>query len=134
MPAHPVRTRSYTDVPPALEDKLTLLVQFMRSASSQALVFERYKQAMSNLLKRPWKVGEVYAPHDMSAAEQRKWRQSKATTVDCFDVLNIDPLSLYKVRPIAIHVKSPLTKRRTLRSWLISLLTWDASSPEAKPA
>jgi small subunit ribosomal protein S18 len=57
---------------------------------------------MDKLLKRPWKVGEVYAPHDMSAAEQRKWRQFRPTTVDCFDILNVDPLTLYKVRRIAI--------------------------------
>lgn len=38
----------------------------------------------------------MYAPHDLSAAESRKWRSKKAPTTDAFDVLSINPLNLYK--------------------------------------
>jgi small subunit ribosomal protein S18 len=51
---------------------------------------------MANMLKRDWKTGDVYAPHDISAAEMRKWSRKTTPTKDVFDILNIDPLSLYK--------------------------------------
>lgn len=41
----------------------------------------------------------MYAPHDLSAAEARKWRVKKAPTTDAFDVLSLNPLDLYKVSP-----------------------------------
>lgn len=54
-------------------------------------------RAMERNFTRDWKVGDVYAPHDLSAAEARKWRTKKAPTQDAFDVLSINPLDVYKV-------------------------------------
>ncbi|RMZ75808.1 hypothetical protein DV738_g5269, partial [Chaetothyriales sp. CBS 135597] len=47
-------------------------------------------------LKRDWQTGDVYAPHDLSAAEMRKWGKKQQPTRDVFDILSINPLSLYK--------------------------------------
>lgn len=44
-----------------------------------------------------WKVGDVYAPHDLSAVEARKWSRRKSSERDVFDVLGINPLEEYKV-------------------------------------
>jgi len=52
---------------------------------------------MERNFTRDWKPGDVYAPHDLSAAEARKWRAKKAPTTDAFDVLSLNPLDLYKV-------------------------------------
>ena len=55
-------------------------------------------RAMDRTLARVWQKGDVYAPHDLSAAEARKWRKRHAPTMDAFDALSLNPLNLYKVR------------------------------------
>ncbi|KIV92084.1 ribosomal protein S18 [Exophiala mesophila] len=52
--------------------------------------------ALKRLITRRWQVGDVYAPHDLSPAETRKWARRNAPSYDPFDKLNINPLSLYK--------------------------------------
>lgn len=44
-----------------------------------------------------WQVGDVYAPHDLSAVEAGKWRKRKSSQRDVFDILGINPLEEYKV-------------------------------------
>ncbi|KAF6228400.1 hypothetical protein HO133_008130 [Letharia lupina] len=43
-----------------------------------------------------WQVGDVYAPHDLSAVEAGKWRKRKSSERDVFDILGINPLEEYK--------------------------------------
>lgn len=64
---------------------------------------------MEKMFTRDWKNGDVYAPHDLSAAEARKWRAKKAPTTDAFDVLSLNPLDLYKVRECSSMRGIPLT-------------------------
>lgn len=52
---------------------------------------------MERSFTREWQVGDVYAPHDLSAAEARKWRKKYSPKTDAFDALNLNPLDLYKV-------------------------------------
>ena len=48
---------------------------------------------------RKWKVGDVYAPHDLTGPEQAKWKKSRQLPKsDAFDALGIDPLNEYKVQ------------------------------------
>jgi len=51
---------------------------------------------MDKNFTREWKSGDVYAPHDISAAEARKWRKRYTPTVDAFDALSLNPLDFYK--------------------------------------
>ena len=74
-----------------------LVVQFVRFLTRDNLQQENYRRSMANMLKRDWKIGDVYAPHDLSSAEMRKWSKKKRPDRDVFDILNVDPLSLYKV-------------------------------------
>ena len=62
----------------------------------QSELLEEEKRAIKRQLGRKWNPGEVYAPHDLSAAETRKWKQKRRPTADIFDQLNVNPLSLYK--------------------------------------
>jgi len=39
----------------------------------------------------------VYAPHDLSPEEMKKWKKRKSPTMDAFDALGINPLDQYKV-------------------------------------
>ncbi|KAF2653419.1 ribosomal protein S18 [Lophiostoma macrostomum CBS 122681] len=46
---------------------------------------------------RKWNAGDVYAPHDLTGAEQKKWKSGKKTPqTDAFDVLGINPITEYK--------------------------------------
>ena len=65
--------------------------------------------AIKKLMTRRWQPGDVYAPHDLSAAETRKWGKKNAPTTDPFDKLNINPLTLYKVRTLVdVPDRSPV--------------------------
>ena len=58
----------------------------------------RRNKSLEALQYRRWKQGDVYAPHDLSPAEMKKWRQRSRRAVDVFDVLAINPINEYKVR------------------------------------
>jgi small subunit ribosomal protein S18 len=51
-------------------------------------------------MPRRWSTGDVYAPHDMSPAEMRKWSVPRPRKQDVIDVLNLNPLDMYRVRPL----------------------------------
>lgn len=53
---------------------------------------------LSKQITRRWKAGDVYAPHDLSAAEMVKWRNREGPKYDVFDVLGFKPLENYRVR------------------------------------
>ncbi|KAF4301602.1 Ribosomal protein S18 [Botryosphaeria dothidea] len=46
---------------------------------------------------RRWQYGDVYAPHDLTGVEAKKWRNSRRTPrLDAFDTLGLNPLKEYK--------------------------------------
>jgi small subunit ribosomal protein S18 len=53
---------------------------------------------LSKQIWRRWRAGDVYAPHDLSAAEAAKWKKRDGPKHDIFDVLDFKPLENYKVR------------------------------------
>ena len=54
---------------------------------------------LSKQITRRWKAGDVYAPHDLSAAEMAKWKKREKPSHDVFDVLDFNPLEHYRVCP-----------------------------------
>lgn len=46
---------------------------------------------------RNWKPGDIYAPHDLSPQEMRKWKAPKQPTKDIIDMLGLNPLDHYRV-------------------------------------
>ncbi|MCJ1366189.1 hypothetical protein MMC16_005315 [Acarospora aff. strigata] len=52
--------------------------------------------ALQKLATRRWKAGDVYAPHDLSAIEMKKWKRGGRPTTDSFDALAMNPLNEYK--------------------------------------
>jgi len=54
-------------------------------------------RALEKFQTRDWKAGDIYAPHDLSPAEMKKWGKRKSPSRDAFDALNLNPLDLYKV-------------------------------------
>jgi small subunit ribosomal protein S18 len=57
---------------------------------------EEQSRAIERFNRRDWRAGEAYAPHDLSAAEARKWSRRYSATTDAFDALDLNPLDLYK--------------------------------------
>lgn len=55
-------------------------------------------RALEKFQTREWKAGDVYSPHDLSPAEMKKWGKRKSPSRDAFDALNLNPMTLYKVR------------------------------------
>lgn len=53
-------------------------------------------KALERFITREWKAGDIYAPHDLSAAEMKKWKRSRGPSRDIFDAVNVNPLDLYK--------------------------------------
>ncbi|KPI45750.1 37S ribosomal protein rsm18, mitochondrial [Cyphellophora attinorum] len=79
--------------------RATTTYQSQRNATNltrPAVEADAKSRSLAYQLRRDWKVGDVYAPHDMSPAEMRKWAKKKSPDKDVFDILAVDPLSLYK--------------------------------------
>jgi small subunit ribosomal protein S18 len=58
----------------------------------------RENRLMEKFQTREWKAGDIYAPHDLSPAEMKKWNKRNPPTSDVFDAVNLNPLDVYKVR------------------------------------
>ncbi|KAK8227287.1 ribosomal protein S18 [Phyllosticta capitalensis] len=72
-----------------------------KDANTQEQVVQDTKyKSMTNFMARAgqWKVGDIYAPHDLTGAETSKWRKrgNPTPTTDAFDTLALDPLKEYK--------------------------------------
>ncbi|KAI9368947.1 ribosomal protein S18 [Aspergillus egyptiacus] len=53
-------------------------------------------RALAKFQTREWKAGDVYAPHDLSPAEMKKWKTRHPPRTDAFDALKLNPLDAYK--------------------------------------
>ncbi|KAL4768378.1 ribosomal protein S18 [Aspergillus nidulans var. acristatus] len=56
----------------------------------------RENRLMEKFQTREWKAGDIYAPHDLSPAEMKKWNKRSPPTSDVFDAVNLNPLDVYK--------------------------------------
>jgi small subunit ribosomal protein S18 len=54
-------------------------------------------RALERYHTRDFKAGDIYAPHDLSPAEMKKWGKRQSPHSDAFDALNLSPLDMYKV-------------------------------------
>jgi hypothetical protein len=79
--------------------------QLQVEESAQRLAFQKQ-------IHRRWHPGDVYAPHDLSGAEQYKWKTSRKTPQnDAFDALGVNPVNEYKVREQHMAAQTaPLTR------------------------
>lgn len=67
-------------------------LQFLEDQKAQG-----ESRALEKFHSREWKAGDIYAPHDLSPAEMKKWGKRQSPSRDAFDALNLNPLQLYKV-------------------------------------
>lgn len=56
------------------------------------------REELARQMFRKWQGGDVYAPHDLSYQELKKWIKPRQPSKDVIDMLGINPLDHYKVR------------------------------------
>lgn len=66
-------------------------------STSERMQEKDLSEALSKQIKRHWKAGDVYAPHDLSWQEQEKWSRRSRKTFDVFDAIDFNPLDHYRV-------------------------------------
>ncbi|KAL4874171.1 hypothetical protein BDV12DRAFT_159243 [Aspergillus spectabilis] len=65
-------------------------------------------RAISKFQTREWRAGDVYAPHDLSPAEMKKWKQRNLPNSDIFDARDLNPLHLYKNYTVMSQYMTPM--------------------------
>lgn len=70
--------------------------QAKRMAVAEELQQQNQSNDYARQMTRRWKVGDVYAPHDLSPSEMGKWRRSQARKKDLVDMLGLRPLDMYR--------------------------------------
>jgi small subunit ribosomal protein S18 len=58
------------------------------------------REDLERQVHRRWRVGDVYAPHDLSGAEAAKWKRLRRKGKPMYDVLDqlgVNPVQHYKV-------------------------------------
>ncbi|KAE9969196.1 hypothetical protein BLS_005455 [Venturia inaequalis] len=82
------------------------------SAASHELALQELarvggERGVLNQTPRKWKEGDVYAPHDLSIGEAKKWKKIvRRPEKDCFDMLGKNPMLFYKNLPLLDHFTS----------------------------
>lgn len=69
----------------------------MSEHTEEAIQKSKLANDLSRQISRRWKAGDVYAPHDLSGVEMRKWRGRGKPEYDVFDMLDMNPVNEYKV-------------------------------------
>jgi small subunit ribosomal protein S18 len=69
-----------------------------RSTTTHQMIESERREQFQKQIYRRWQTGDIYSPHDLTGAEQKKWKFGrKKPQSDAFDVLGINPVSEYKV-------------------------------------
>jgi small subunit ribosomal protein S18 len=69
-----------------------------RPTQTRELVESERRAQYQRQIYRKWQPGDVYAPHDLSGVEQKKWKFGrKRPQEDAFDILGVNPVLEYKV-------------------------------------
>lgn len=69
-------------------------------------------------MPRRFETGDVYAPHDLSPVEMRKWRKWTTESRDLVDLLGLSPVDMYRVSsfpPPHISLTGHVNQRATAR-------------------
>ena len=104
---------------PGLIRNRNLNLSGRRSHQMETNLAQQESKAIERFSNRDWKPGDVYAPHDLSAAEMLKWMSARPPTQDVFDAVDKNPLHLYTVCSPPIYNIGPhrlMSSKRILQS------------------
>lgn len=94
----PAATQPRSNESPAVRFARGVGLDRTPSTPSRELAESERLSQYQRQIYRKWQPGDVYAPHDLSGAEQKKWKQGrKRPQQDAFDVLGVNPVLEYKV-------------------------------------
>ena len=110
--AAPARTSSPTDALRSIYkdgDKYRRSAAKRRTEIAETLRHKTVSDQFLRQMPRQWKTGDVYAPHDLSPYEMKKWRRQSGPKKDVLDMLGVNPLDMYRVGfprspPLAIRI------------------------------
>ena len=75
-----------------------------RPSQTREMLESERREQFQRQIYRKWQTGDVYAPHDLTGTEQKKWKFGrKKPQSDAFDVLGINPVNEYKVGALQGH-------------------------------
>lgn len=69
----------------------------IQDGTAESLYHHQLAQDLTRQLKRRWETGDIYAPHDLSPEELKKWKGKTRNNYDVFDLLTMNPIDEYKV-------------------------------------
>ncbi|KAK0745192.1 ribosomal protein S18 [Apiosordaria backusii] len=81
---------------PSKESFLSSSLSSLTGAAEEGLKQQHRTEMYLRKHPRNWRAGDVYAPHDLSPAEAKKWRGVKAPKRDVIDMLGVNPLDNYR--------------------------------------
>ncbi|KAL3471708.1 ribosomal protein S18 [Aspergillus californicus] len=94
-------TRSRYTARPAPRRQTRQQFAEQQRAAAESKSIERFQT-------REWKAGDIYAPHDLSPAEMKKWKTRGSPNFDAFDALKLNPLDVYKNFSIMSEYITPM--------------------------
>jgi small subunit ribosomal protein S18 len=96
--ANPTSSTQSTSAAPSLTARLAQEAHLDRPTQTRELVESERRAQYQRQIFRKWQPGDVYAPHDLSGVEQKKWKFGrKRPQEDAFDILGVNPVLEYKV-------------------------------------
>ncbi|ROT41460.1 ribosomal protein S18 [Sodiomyces alkalinus F11] len=70
--------------------------QAKRRADLQLIQERKVSDDYMRQMPRRWQTGDVYAPHDLNPHQLAKWKRRGPSDVDVVDLLNVNPLDMYR--------------------------------------
>ncbi|KAL1639301.1 hypothetical protein SLS58_008014 [Diplodia intermedia] len=68
-----------------------------QSSTAEEVDLARLRGDLEGQMQRRWQSGDVYAPHDLTGVEAKKWKRSRrAPKTDAVDYLGLNPTKEYK--------------------------------------
>jgi small subunit ribosomal protein S18 len=108
LPKSPAQTHPTNAAQPTSDARRPSVHDFARQnldpkSRGKDVIESARKQDYANQIYRKWNEGDVYAPHDLTGAEQKKWKLGRKTPqTDAFDVLGMNPITEYKVGQVCM--------------------------------
>ncbi|CAK7230757.1 hypothetical protein SBRCBS47491_007696 [Sporothrix bragantina] len=101
-----------------------------RRSTLERMAERKVSEDYARHMPRRWNQGDVYAPHDLSPNEARKWKKAAQPMEDIVDMLGINPMDEYRnfrmvsdfmttmgrIRPAMDTALRPVNQRRMARA------------------
>ncbi|KAL2758031.1 hypothetical protein ACRALDRAFT_1068475 [Sodiomyces alcalophilus JCM 7366] len=82
--------------------------QAKRRADLQLIQERKVSDDYMRQMPRRWNTGDVYAPHDLHPHQLAKWKRRGGPDVDVVDLLNVNPLDMYRNFAMVSEFVTPL--------------------------